>query len=725
MTEVAQPDEEAKLRASIEKKLKKQRLEKEIKQEHAIADKVVKASEQAKERHELEDIAQKKTIALGKDASVLFSDVRMIYPALDANPEHCVILTVPFVGIRTKYNAMGEPRTEADTILTCITSNREIFEASQEEFLKREIFARVPQPVLEQRFSAGCLSQFLYGKVEKVDPYSVGLLVKDRFEYYMDFGENKEASSFCTVYTIGTYFYFLFEYFAYLKLGGVKGSAKSKLGKVFQAMTFNANNSSNQTEAAIYRFARETRGTMIIDEGEELQLKKEERAAYQAIILSGYERTGSVIRINTDSGFQPEKLPTYCPKIICSIGGLMETLEDRAFEIILLITLDTVKSEREVHQASKEWTNIRDSLFLLLMQNWKEIQKLESEVTNTLALPGRLWSISKPYIVIARLLDKYAAEKEKFEPTILEFIKNQRKKKQERTDSSLTGSLLDALDFVLRKDGTLGQEPSNGGSRIAVSEVLEKVRELEGDTVNNVTGKYGIQSRAITRVLSNLLLYNEPKRTEKNGAYSFKISLQDVSKAKARLGDTEALKQLNELKQQIDPPSSKNDVQKDDQQKKEDSLNEKNDVGGRNNASVGSVTFSASVERADLVISRRDMNDGSTYVRCKEHPDGYFLVPGEWHTHLQAFHANSAVEEHVDTKRPPNERSRLETALEAWKQLEGTDQPKKEVKDEDYIQALVKTGKFNDDDADRMLKTLYRSGQIYETKAHYYRGVWN
>ncbi len=70
-----------------------------------------------------------------------------------------------------------------------------------------------------------------------------------------------------------------------------------------------------------------------------------------------------------------------------------------------------------------------------------------------------------------------------------------------------------------------------------------------------------------------------------------------------------------------------------------------------------------------------------------------------------------------------SERSLLETALEVSKQLEGTGQIKQAVNDGDFIQALVKTGKFNDEEAGKMLKTLYRSGQIYMTAPHFYRKI--
>ena len=71
--------------------------------------------------------------------------------------------------------------------------------------------------------------------------------------------------------------------------------------------------------------------------------------------------------------------------------------------------------------------------------------------------------------------------------------------------------------------------------------------------------------------------------------------------------------------------------------------------------------------------------------------------------------------------KPASERGLLELGLATFKQLSTHD--KMAVEDKAFIQALVKTGKFNDDEADKMLKTLYRSGQVYETKPHYYKPI--
>ncbi|HIE54321.1 MAG TPA: ATPase, partial [Chromatiaceae bacterium] len=69
--------------------------------------------------------------------------------------------------------------------------------------------------------------------------------------------------------------------------------------------------------------------------------------------------------------------------------------------------------------------------------------------------------------------------------------------------------------------------------------------------------------------------------------------------------------------------------------------------------------------------------------------------------------------------RPLSERSMLETAIDVFKSLEGPE--KKPVEEKAFIEALVGTKKFTQEDAWRMLEILKRSGQIYEVKPGHYR----
>lgn len=69
--------------------------------------------------------------------------------------------------------------------------------------------------------------------------------------------------------------------------------------------------------------------------------------------------------------------------------------------------------------------------------------------------------------------------------------------------------------------------------------------------------------------------------------------------------------------------------------------------------------------------------------------------------------------------KPVSEKNMLELAISVFKSLEG---PKKNlVEGKRFIEELVKTGKFNREQAQRMLRNLNRSGQVYEVKPGFYR----
>jgi replicative DNA helicase Mcm len=69
--------------------------------------------------------------------------------------------------------------------------------------------------------------------------------------------------------------------------------------------------------------------------------------------------------------------------------------------------------------------------------------------------------------------------------------------------------------------------------------------------------------------------------------------------------------------------------------------------------------------------------------------------------------------------KPLSERNLLATAIDVFKSLEGpTREP---VEERRFIEELVKTGKFDEERAKRMLRTLQNSGVIYEVKPGYYR----
>jgi hypothetical protein len=93
--------------------------------------------------------------------------------------------------------------------------------------------------------------------------------------------------------------------------------------------------------------------------------------------------------------------------------------------------------------------------------------------------------------------------------------------------------------------------------------------------------------------------------------------------------------------------------------------------------------------------------------------------------HSQCGGSKCSCECHEEAKQF-NERDRLETALAMFKRLERTTQPdgsKQPVQDKIFLTELAKTGKFDGQAAEKMLRTLYLSGQVQEVKPGHYRSV--
>jgi replicative DNA helicase Mcm len=71
--------------------------------------------------------------------------------------------------------------------------------------------------------------------------------------------------------------------------------------------------------------------------------------------------------------------------------------------------------------------------------------------------------------------------------------------------------------------------------------------------------------------------------------------------------------------------------------------------------------------------------------------------------------------------KPIGERNKRATAMEIFRNLEGAD--KKPVERKIFKDELIKTGRLNDDEADKIIQGMIREGIIYETKPGFFRRV--
>jgi replicative DNA helicase Mcm len=68
--------------------------------------------------------------------------------------------------------------------------------------------------------------------------------------------------------------------------------------------------------------------------------------------------------------------------------------------------------------------------------------------------------------------------------------------------------------------------------------------------------------------------------------------------------------------------------------------------------------------------------------------------------------------------KPQSEVSKLKVFMEVFNSLSGQD--KNDVEERNFIDELIKTGKFTDDDAHAYLRKATQNGQIYERKTGFY-----
>jgi hypothetical protein len=98
----------------------------------------------------------------------------------------------------------------------------------------------------------------------------------------------------------------------------------------------------NVTPAAIFRVTEETRPTWIVDEADRFLKKNDELIG---LVNSGHRRRGAVIRLVEVTGrgdkgqktrtFEARSFSTFAPMGIAGIGGLVDTVEDRANRVVL------------------------------------------------------------------------------------------------------------------------------------------------------------------------------------------------------------------------------------------------------------------------------------------------------------------------------------------------------------------------------------------------------
>ncbi len=467
---------------------------------------------------------------------VLFREARAVNPALDL-ANGVMILTKLLQGqFKTYDRKTGDFIGMVDDLRNfVITSEGEMFECTVGQFRERDLFAKIPDSEVECPWSAASVRRFIDGDAH-VDPAVLFQKTRDAFDYFMDFGEVKGASTFCALYNLLTYFFVLFDAVPYLKLSGMKGAAKTKLCELFFQMGFNPLMAVALTSAILYRTIQDTRGVMIIDEGESLRFNDDQRADTIAVLNSGWRANGSVSRMNMEGGRKRrEHFSTFGPKIIGGINAVIDTLIDRAYELLLLKTLNPEKANRSVKIGDKNLSAIRDDHYILLMKHWKEVRHILETIENKDGMLGREWDKAKPLLVLAEFVDGYMPEgKKTVRRELIEFVREQTKDRQEDTSDSFEALILEELESMVLAEvrHITGEEQPGRRVEIVLKVLAEAVAIAEGNDTERKNFNLLRYSRKVSfRLKSMGLIVN--KRVS-HGITKFDTTLERTRMARER-----------------------------------------------------------------------------------------------------------------------------------------------------------------------------------------------
>jgi len=257
----------------------------------------------------------------------------------------------------------------------------------------------------ENRWSLESIQAFLNGEVA-VNPRDVYEMVKTAWKTYLEF-DQEVIYDFLTLWTIGTYFFHLFNAYPYVYIGGLKRSGKTKVLTVASLMTFNAIFSNNLSTSSIFRLIQSGRCTLLMDETEKLS-NKERASELRNLLLSGYKKGAKVYRTEKTSKDRlvPEAFEVYSPKMIANIRGLEDVLEDRCITIIMKRgkNKEILNSEPLVNDPT--WQKIRDALYTLYLTYFGELSELtELCVYRGNDIAERELELWKPIFVLAKFFD--------------------------------------------------------------------------------------------------------------------------------------------------------------------------------------------------------------------------------------------------------------------------------------------------------------------------------
>jgi hypothetical protein len=425
-----------------------------------------------------------------------------IHPAIDFNGSNA------YVGQILPIHGMGSFR---NVCLHLIRDDGRIISLGDGETSEIELLHNNFR--FQPRWSLQSIQMFSRGETTALDKIQLLEKIKNEFVTYMEFSDER-LYDFFALWSIGTYFFQLFNTYPYVYVGGISQSGKSKLLTLCGCISFNAIPSANMSVASIYRLINNARCSLFIDEIEQLAYRHR-GGDFRNILLCGYRKGQYAYRniVTPDRNFTPEPFEVYSPKMLANIEGVEDVLESRCISVTMRRGSNRNITNTEVEENDPKWQQIRDLIYLFLMKNWKEVRQTYSGFENDTALASREWELWKPILSLAKFFDN---------TDLLERMKNLALEKSEesRRDDSDTHEfiLVEVLQSLVKEDG------------------FYRLREIRNEMANRFESSSWLVERYVGRLLRRLG-FSDRRRVGCGTEYFFKVS--EVTDLAQRLGISE------------------------------------------------------------------------------------------------------------------------------------------------------------------------------------------
>ena len=313
-----------------------------------------------------------------------------------------------------------------------ITSDKEKIKLESGELMRFGYHSlRIPNH--ENRWSVKSVKEFLQGKSETATMASILETIEGCYSAHTDFGD-KRWNQVISLWVIGTYFHRAFSAYPYIHLNGNMASGKSKTMLLSMLLAFNGEMSVNSTASYLTRTINDNNSSCGMDESEKFG-NKDDNHIILAVVNAGYKK-GTYIGKSEPSvknGWSVKRFDAYSPKMFSGIKRLASTLASRSIPITMVKTGNKEIKNSEVDIEHVGFQEIRDSLYLTMMENHESIICTYKELEDS-DIVGREFELWRPLLAIAKSInDALYVEIKKF---ALE-IQEQKKEMIEEDGSSL------------------------------------------------------------------------------------------------------------------------------------------------------------------------------------------------------------------------------------------------------------------------------------------------